>query len=44
MRINQYDMLSRFHRILERDSQTGRQSDMDGRTDKLLYQYHASVC
>ena len=38
---NYYNMLSRFHLILERYGQT------DGRTDgltELLYQYRASVC
>jgi len=38
-------MLSRFHRIPERDGLTDRRTDRrtEGRT-KLLYQYRASVC
>jgi len=39
------NVLSRFHRIPERDGHTERQTD--GRTDEqtaLLYQYRALVC
>jgi len=36
-----YDMLSRFHLVPERNGQTDRQTD--GQTD-LLYQYRSSVC